>query len=151
LPVDARDCDRSVLQRLPKRLECRARELGQLVEKEHALVSQGRFAGSRTRSAAGDRSSRGGVMRRAQRRPLHKRPARREQACDGVNARHLEGLLHGESRKQAGQPPREHRLPRAGWACEQHVVAPCRRDLERAPAALLPSYRGEIGPARLRR
>ena len=55
------------------------------------------------------------------------------------------GARHGQ---EARQPAREHRLARARRACQQEVVTPGGRDLERAPPALLATDVLEIGMRR---
>src|SRR6185312_15751676 len=50
MPLHARDGDRPVLQRLPKGLQRRPVELGQLVKEEHAAMRKGGLAGPRTRA-----------------------------------------------------------------------------------------------------
>ena len=52
LPADPSDADRSVLERLPQRLQRRPSELGQLVEKEDAVMSEADFSGPRILTAA---------------------------------------------------------------------------------------------------
>ena len=47
--TDARDRDDTVLERLPERLENRARELRELVEQEHSAVGKARFSRPRAR------------------------------------------------------------------------------------------------------
>ena len=64
---------------------------------------------------------------------------------DGVDARHLERRLAVERRQDARQPPGEHRLARAGRACEQQVVLARGGELERSPCALLAAHVGEVG------
>ena len=88
----AHDGDAAVLQRLAQRLQRRARELGQLVEEQDAVVGQARLAG-RGHAAAADEADGGDqVVRRAE-RPLGA-PARPPRCMpgDAVDARHLDGL-----------------------------------------------------------
>ena len=72
--ADARDRDRAVLERLPQCFEHRPGELGQLVEQQHAVMSERRLAGPGRRTPAYDRRRRCRVMRGPERR-------NRDQAC----------------------------------------------------------------------
>ena len=149
MPADPGDRDDAVLERLPQRLEHGTRELGQLVQQQHAAVGQARLAGPRHGTTADDRRGRGAVMRRAKRRREDDRAPRRQRAGDGVDARHLERLVPRQRRQDARQPAPEHRLARSRRAGEQHVVLSGGGELERAAAALLPAHLGEIGQERL--
>ena len=133
VPADAGDRDDAVLERLPERLEDGARELGQLVEQQHAAVRERDLAGPRRRAASDDRRRGRSVMRRAKRRDGDERPTVRKQAGDRVDPRHLERLLPRERREDPRKPPREHRLPRSGRAGEAGGCA--------APAAAISSAR----------
>ena len=150
LPGRPGDADDAVLERLAQRLERRPHELGQLVQEENATVREARLAGSRSRSAADDRSGRGRVVWRAKRRLGDQRPAGVDEPRDGVDPRHLERLVGCERRQDAGEPPREHGLPCARRAREQEVVRSGGGDLERAAGALLPADVGEVGLRRCR-
>ena len=145
VPADPRDRDDAVLERLAQRLEDRARELGQLVEQQHAAVRERDLARPRARAAADDRRRRGAVMRRAERRHGDERPPGRAGARDRVDAGHLERLLPRRAAAGAREPPREHRLARSGRPREQEVVRPRCRELERAARPLLAAHVGEIG------
>ena len=57
-----------------------------------------------------------------------------DETGDRVDPRHLERGRGLERRQDAGQPAREHRLPRSGRAAEEEVVAAGGRELERAPS-----------------
>ena len=107
-----------------------------------------RLAGTGTGASADDRGRRRGVVRGAERWPVDERPAGGKQAGDRVNARHLERLLDRQLREDAREPAGEHRLPRAGRACEEKVVPARRRQLERATGALLAPHVGEVGTSR---
>ena len=93
---------RPVLERLPQRLERRPRELGELVQEEDAAMREPRLAGTRPGASADDRRRRGGVVRRAERRPVDERPARGQEpatewmrvtssACSRVSAGRMPG------------------------------------------------------------
>ena len=104
--------------------------------------------GRRLRAAADDRRGRGAVMRRAERRPRDERMLAVHEPGDRVDPRHLEGGVGIERRQDPRQPAREHRLPRPGRAAEEDVVPARRRQLERAPGALLPADVREVGRRR---
>ena len=76
-PPTLRDRDRTVLERLPQRLEHEPRELGELVEQEHAEVGERRLARAGRRAAADDRRRRSGVMRGPERRDADEARTRR--------------------------------------------------------------------------
>ena len=111
-----------------------------------SVISPGRTLGPPPTSPAGVTVWCGARNGRA---PTSARAA--EQAGDRVDHRRLERLVEGERRQDPGQPPRQHRLPRAGRPDEEQVVAARRRDLQRAPRHLLPAHVAEIGQRRLRR
>ena len=117
----------AVLQRLAQRLERRPRELGQLVEEEHAVMGEARLPRQRQRAATHQPRRRDHVMRRAE-RALGDQPAPAMLPGDAVDARHLDRLGPRQRRQDRGQAPREHRLAHAGWAREQEVVGAGRRD-----------------------
>jgi hypothetical protein len=62
MPVGASDADPPGFERLTQRFERGSTELGQFVEKEHPLVSQGDFARSRADAAANQRRQRGRMV-----------------------------------------------------------------------------------------
>ncbi len=109
------------------------------------MVREACLAGTDARTATDDGGGRRAVMRRAERRLLDQCVLGRQQAGDRVDARHFERGLRIERRKDPGQPPREHRLPRARRAREQQVVASSGGDLERAARSLLPAHVCEVG------
>ena len=104
---------RAVLERLPERLEHRARELRQLVHEEDSAVRERDLAGTRARPAADDRRRGRAVMRRAKRRDRDERASGGSDARNRVDARHLERLRPRQRRQDPRQPPRQHRLARA--------------------------------------
>ena len=147
----AHDRHAAVLQRLAQRLERRPRELGQLVEEEHAVMGEARLPRQRA----------------ARRRP----PARTPRSCDAargtgarptspraamlpgdaVDARHLDRLGPRQRRQDRGQAPREHRLAHAGRAREQQVVGAGRRDGQRLDDVGVAADVGEVEVAAGRR
>ncbi len=144
MPADPRDGDDAVLERLAQRLEHRARELGQLVEQEHAAVRERHLARARARAAADDSRSRGAVVRRAERRHGDERaPGREEPATEWMRVT-SSASCPGQRRKDPRQAPREHRLARARRAGEQQVVRARSGDLEGAASPLLPADVGEV-------
>ena len=117
----AHDGHAAVLQRLAQRLERGARELGQLVEEEHAVMGEARLAGYRDRAAADQAGGGDQVMRRAE-RALGHQPAAATLSGHAVDARHLDRLRPRQRRQDRGQAAREHRLAHAGRPREQQVV-----------------------------
>ena len=115
------------------------------------MMREARLPRARAGPAADDRRRRCAVVRRAEGRERDQRPARLERPRDRVDARHLQRLFVRERRQDPRQPPREHRLARAGRSREQEVVTTRGGELERAPGALLAADVGEVGPGRYAR
>ena len=84
------------------------------------------------------------MMRRPERRRRHEARARRQCPRNGVDPRHFQRLFGPELREDRRKAPGEHRLPGPRWACEQEVVRPCSRELERAASAFLTPHVGEV-------
>src|SRR5204862_546870 len=93
-------------------------------------------------AAADDRGSRRAVMWRAKRRGRDERAPTVDEARDGVDPGDLERALPVERRQDAGEPPAEHGLARAGRTRQEEVVAAGRgnreRDRQVEAGALLP-------------
>ena len=134
----------AVLQRLAHHLQHVAAEFGELVEKQHAAVRERHFAGHGVRTAAQEAGVRHRVVRRAERTARHKRLARLQHARDGMDARDLQRLLRREGRQDGRNPPREHRLARAGRADHQEVVPARHGHLDRALRVVLPLHVGKV-------
>ena len=66
LPGGSRNMDRAGFQWFAQGFEHFTVELGQLVEKKNAFMSEGNFAGSRRIATANQRYRRGGMVRRAE-------------------------------------------------------------------------------------
>ena len=151
--VGAGDHRLAALERLAERIEHLRRELGQLVEKQDAVVGERGLAGPGADAAADHRRHRGGMVRRAERAGATVRRPFVELAGDRGDHRHFEQLARRERRQDRGQPARQHRLAGAGRADHQQVVAAGGGDLERALGGLLALDVGEVGqtPGRIRR
>ena len=115
-----------------------ALEFGQFVQKQHAVVRQGNFAGRRIGVAAQQPGVAGGVMRGAERTARDQGLARLEQADDAVDFGRLQRLLQSQRRQDRGQPFGQHGFPGARRADEQHVVPARRRDFQRPLDRFLP-------------
>src|SRR5215217_8363815 len=89
-----------VLQGLTQGLECHPAELGQLIQKEHAVVCQRHRPGPRVAPAPCQPRRRYSVVRRPERPPRDERsvalPAR------AVDLGHLDALLYGERGSMPG-------------------------------------------------
>jgi len=131
---------------LTQRLQGAARELRQLVEEQHAVVSERRLAGPSPKAAADQRLQGGGVVWVAE-WPAAGDAAVAQLAGQRGDHRDLESFLWIQWRQQAGQTCREHRLAGAGWADHQEIVAAGRRDLDRALGGFLALDVGEVGIA----
>ena len=74
-----------------------------------------------------------------------------EQPGDRVELGRLERLFARELRQDRREPPRQHRLARAGRADHEQVVTARRGDLERPPRLRLAAHLGEVDRRPLRR
>ncbi len=141
----------AVFERLPQRLERGSDELGHLVEQQHAAVREARLARTRAWPAADDGRHRGAVMRRAEGRRDDQRPAR---GRSSPATEWMRVTSSASSGARAGRTPGSRRasivLPVPGGPASRRLWRSCGCDLERAPAALLPTYVGEIRMRRRR-
>ena len=128
----ARNGHRAFLERLPHHLDRAARELGQLVEKEHAVVRERDLARLGERAAADERGLADRVMRKPKRPCAHDAGAADEQSGDAVDLRDLERFVQRHRRQNRRQTAREHRLAAARRPDEQEIVSAGRGDFERA-------------------
>src|SRR5579885_441482 len=142
---DPRDRDRPVLEGLPEPLQHRSRELGQLVEVEHASVREAHLAGARPRAPTEDRGCRHGMMRRSERRDPDEPGPARKRSGDRVDAGDLERGGVVERRQDAREAAGEHRLARPGRPDEEQVVGTGCGDLEGAAGPLLTAHVGQVG------
>ena len=110
----ARDGDRAVFERLAHNFEHVARELGQLVQKEHAVMREADLARARDRAAADQPRVGDGVVRRAERAVGDQTAARIEHAGHGVDLGGLERLLERERRRIDGRRLASMVLPEPG-------------------------------------
>ena len=133
----ARDGDGVIFQRLPHDLEYVAREFGELVEEEQAVVREGDFAWARHDAAADEAGVGDGVVRRAEGTLRDKTLRRIEHSGDGVDLGGLESFVEGEGREDRGQTFGEHRLAGAGRTDHEDVVTACGGDFEGALGGLL--------------
>ncbi len=117
-----RDGHHPVLHRLAQHLEHVLAKLGQLIEEQHAAVSEAHLARPRVGPAADQPRVADRVMRGAKRPPRDQGFAQGQRPGDGVDLRRLERLLEAHPRQDRRAPAREHRLARAGGAHHQHVV-----------------------------
>ncbi|MCY1286997.1 hypothetical protein D9M70_359800 [compost metagenome] len=146
LVVGAGDDDLAALQRFAQDLQDLAVELGELVEEEHALVSQGDLAGLRSAATANQRRARGTVVRVAK-GPLGPGPQRCV-AGHRVDGRHFQRFVFLQGRQQAGEPAGEQGLAGAGRAAEQQVVRAGRGHQQAALGGDLALHLGEVGVGR---
>ncbi len=142
LPADARDRDEAVLERLPQRLEHRARELGQLVEEQDAAVREARprRAAGRARRRRSPPSRRCGAARETA--APRRAPARRQERRRPSGSRHLERLR--ARRAAAGCPAAAARASSCRCPAGRRAAG-CARPRPRSRA------RGARAPARARR
>ena len=117
----SRDRHRAVLDRLPQRLEARARELTELVEEEHAVMGEGDLPRSRRRTAADQPGRRDRVMRGPE-RPRGQRSVGGGTPGDAGDLGDLDRLRQLQRRQDRGQAPGRQRLPAPGGPM---TSAPC--------------------------
>src|SRR5947207_5899179 len=114
LPRRARDMDDARLERLAQSLQYAAVPLGQLVEKQDAVMSERDLTRTRVAASAGQRDRARGVMRRAE--WTHAPSGRTETAGKRRNGRARKRFVLGERREQSRQALRQHRLARSRWS-----------------------------------
>ena len=142
--VGPRDGDDSVFQRLTQSLQGAAAKLGQLVEKEHPVVRETDFAGTRAVATTDQADFAHRMVRGAKRARAGQTAGGGEHPGDAVNGHDFQRLVGRERREETGQTPRKHCLARPRWPDHQEVVAPCRCDLECATGAGLTAHIGQV-------
>ena len=140
----ARNRDPAVFERLAHYFQCRAFELGQLIEKKNAVMREAHFARIRNCAAAEQADVADGVMRRAKRPRGDERLFAVQQAGDAVNLRRLDRFLQRHRRNDGGDAFRQHRFARAGRTDHEHVVTAGHRHFDRALHVALAFYVAEI-------
>ena len=75
----------SILDRLAEDLNGGPGELGQFIQKEHAVVSKRKFPRAGNDAPAGKAGGRNGMMWRTERSGMDQGTAMREGACDGMD------------------------------------------------------------------
>jgi len=139
----------SILERLAQRLQRVARELGELVEEQHAMICEHGLADAIGTGAADEARRAGRVVRSAQRTLACE--AARGDSGDAVNPRHIDRLGSAQRRQDRADPLREHRLADPRRSAEQAVVAArCSRE-ERADGVILSAHVAQVDPAVLSR
>ena len=133
-------------QRLPQGIEDLRREFGKLVEKKHAVMGEGNFAGSRADPAAYHGRHGGGVVRGME-GPAVGQLAAQELAGDRCDHRDVQQFARQKWRKNRGEPLRQHGLARSRRADHQQIVTAGRRNLKCTAGAFLPPDIGEVGKA----
>ena len=150
VPADARDRDHAVLERLPQRLENGARELGQLVEEQHAVMGERHLARSRARSRRrrSPAQTRRGAAPETARLDTSARPGGSRPATEWMRV-----TSSASARVSGGRIPGRRRasivLPVPGGPIEQARCASRRRRSRahggRAPARARPRDRAQAG------
>ena len=133
-----------VLKRLAHDFENVAGKLGQLVEKEQAVVRQRDFAGARHDAAADEAGVGDGVVRRAEGALRDQARAGFENAGDGVNLGGFERFFEGERGEDRRQALGEHGFAGAGRADHENVVAAGRGHFKSALGGLLAAHIAEV-------
>ncbi len=109
-------------------------------------MAEAHLARSRPRPATDEPGVADGVVRGAERADRGDARTGWQQSRDAVNTGGLERLVQGHGRQDGREPAREHGLARAGRTNHEQVVAPSRRDLERAFGRGLASHVAEVCP-----
>ena len=146
----AGDAYRAIFQRLAHNLEDVAGEFRQLVQKEHAVVSEGNFAGPRNHAAADQAGVGDGVVRRAKRPRAHQAGGGIEHTRDAVNFGGLQCLFESKGRKDRRHALGQHGFAGAGRADHQNVVTAGRGHFQRALGGLLSAHIFEVDGKLLR-
>ena len=140
------------LERLAQRVEHRPRELGRLVEEQHAAVGPAQRARPDLPRPAADQRGHGGrVVRRLEGRPGDQRGAGRQRAGDRVDGGHLErrlprraaGAARAAARRASSCPRRAGRSGTGG----AHRRPPPRPPADPPPARRRPRGRVRAAPA----
>ncbi len=122
----ARNSDSAVLNGLAQHLKSRARELGQLVEEQHAVVGERDLSGADSACAAASESDgRDCMVRRAERAHGNKSVVA-QSARDGVYFGGLDHFLKRHVWQNGRNALCKHAFSRAGRAYKQDVVSACR-------------------------
>src|ERR1700681_2522885 len=108
------------------------------------MMGEAHFSGARDRSASDQTRARDRVVRRAKWPDTLADAGVIQNPCDGMYGDDLERLIFGQRWQNGGHSPREHRLARAWWSDQQHVVPARRGDLQRALCSLLSDDVGKI-------
>src|SRR5262249_13153385 len=132
-------------ERLAEDFEDVAGELGELIEKQHAMMRQGDLAGAWGPASADERAVGNRMVGRPEGPANDKSLIGRHKSCDRMDRRRLEGLLEWEGREDARKSLRKHRLSCTGGADHDDVMAAGGSDLERALDGFLPFHFPEVG------
>src|SRR5918994_171123 len=127
---------------LAQRLERRPGKLGQLVQKEHAVVRQRHLPWPRIAPTPGKPRGRHRVVRRPEGPTPDERPV--ALPTRAVDLGYLDALLHGERGENPGHPARQHSLPRPRRSTHNEVVPPCRGHLQSPLGVTLSCYVGKV-------
>src|SRR5579885_70092 len=126
------DRHRSVFKWLAQHLQHVPRELGQLIEKEQAVVCQTHFARTRDSAAADQARVCYRVVRSTEWPHAYEARARFEQPGHAVDLGGLDGFVESERRQNRRDALGQHRLPSPRRADHQNVVAAGRSDFNGA-------------------
>src|SRR6266478_5869710 len=127
-----------VLQRLPHHFQHIPLKFRQLIQKEHAIVTQRNFPRPRHRASANQPGIADGVVRRSVRPRPHQPAAVFQDARHAMNPRRLDGLFERHRRQDRRDALRQHGLPRPRRPDKQNVVPARASHFQRALRRLLP-------------
>ena len=139
-------CDHrlATFERLAQRVEHLRMELRQFVEKQHTEMSERRFAGTRSGTAA-DQGSHARRMMRCAEGPAPADAPAGEITGEAPDHAHFQHLGRRERRQDRGQAPRQHRLAGTGRSDHQEMMPAGRGNFERALGGLLALDVLEVG------
>ena len=139
----SRNRDLPRLDRLAQYLEDAAVELGQFVEKQHAVMGQGDFAGSRYRTAANQGYRRSRMVRRAE-GSAHPVVDAAAESGHRAHRGQFQCFVFGELGQDAGQTAGEHGLAGSRRTDHEQVVRAGCGDFQRAPGQRLAAHFAEV-------
>jgi hypothetical protein len=135
------------LQRLSQGLERVTLELGKLIQKEDAVVSQADFSGPRYTTTSHHRH-RADTGVGAAKRPPPDESCGRLFGGQRVNLGDGDRLRAAQHGQDPGKPPRQHGLTRTRWPHEERVMTTGGSDLQGSLGAFLSTNIGEVEGAR---
>ena len=130
----------SVLQGLTHQIQRILPKLRQLVQEQNSLMGKADLAGLRIAAAAHQTRIGNRMVGRPEGPPCDQGIFGRKHSHYGINLTDLQGFLPGHIRQNRRKPFGKHTLSRTRRADQQHIVAACRRNLQRPLYVLLTQH-----------